>query len=214
MASSMEKAELHVEGDDDLHTIIQLLIRHGIDYDSRRDELPDLKKADGVEKLLTSMEAVTMASAGRVVGFVLDANGPVPDRWRAVTGQLSKTGVSCPERPPAGGFIGCSRHHATVGVWLMPDNQREGKLETLLRSLIDEQDTLIGHAEASTTAAKGMGARFSEPDQIKAVLHAWLAWQEEPGRPYGSAIRNRYFRCDSEAAKAFVKWFKQLFGTG
>ncbi len=208
MASSMEKAELHVEGDDDFHTIIQLLIRHGIDYDNRRDQLPDLKKADGVEKLLASMEAVTMANAGRAVGFVLDANGPLSDRWRAVAGQLSKTGVSCPERPPAGGFIGCSRHQATVGVWLMPDNEREGKLETLLRSLVDEQDPLIGHAETSTSAAKEKGARFSGPDKPKAVLHAWLAWQEEPGRPYGSAIRNRYFRHDSPAALAFVAWFK------
>ncbi len=59
--------------------------------------------------------------------------------------------------------------------------------------------------------AKELNARFSNVDSNKAALHAWLAWQEEPGKPYGSAIRARYFRHDSPAARSFVIWFRRLF---
>ncbi len=45
----------------------------------------------------------------------------------------------------------------------------------------------------------------------KAVLHAWLAWQNNPGRPYGTAIKSGYLRHDSAAARRFVAWFRQLF---
>ena len=56
-----------------------------------------------------------------------------------------------------------------------------------------------------------LGALFSEPDKMKAILHAWLAWQEEPGCPYGTAIRAKYFGDDSPAATKFVAWFRRLF---
>lgn len=32
MPPGLERSKLHVEGSDDLHTIVHLLIRHGIDY--------------------------------------------------------------------------------------------------------------------------------------------------------------------------------------
>ena len=48
-------------------------------------------------------------------------------------------------------------------------------------------------------------------DSDKAVLHTWLAWQQVPGLPYGTAMRARYFRDDSPAAQAFVSWFRTVF---
>lgn len=55
-------------------------------------------------------------------------------------------------------------------------------------------------------------ARFPEKDSKKALVHAWLAWREEPGRPYGVAIKSRYLRDDSDAAERFVAWFGRVFG--
>lgn len=94
----------------------------------------------------------------------------------------------------------------------MPDNQHDGKLETFLKSLISEHDVLIEHATEATDTAKQLGAEFAESDHLKATIHAWLAWQEDPGVPYGTAIRAKYFRHDSPVAGVFVAWFKQLFG--
>ena len=93
----------------------------------------------------------------------------------------------------------------------MPDNRRSGALEEFLQGLVRSKDLLLPIAEQSTHHAKAQGARFPDSAQIKAVLHAWLAWQARPGLPYGSAIRARYFGHDSAVALAFVGWFKKVF---
>jgi hypothetical protein len=93
----------------------------------------------------------------------------------------------------------------------MPDNVEDGKLEDFLIALISQNDLLIAHAKSATDEARTKGAGFSDPDAIKAVIHAWLAWQQEPGLPYGTAIKAQYFAHDSPAAAPFVRWFKTLY---
>ena len=61
---------------------------------------------------------------------------------------------------------------------------------------------------------RNFGARFGSTATRKAILHTWLAWQKEPGRPYGVAIKARYFGATSAAADQFVAWFERVFGVG
>jgi hypothetical protein len=35
MAGALKRSHVHVEGEDDLHAIVHLLIRHGIEYDTK-----------------------------------------------------------------------------------------------------------------------------------------------------------------------------------
>ena len=120
--------------------------------------------------------------------------------------------METPDEVPQEGFVGeVEAYRARVGVWLMPNNQREGTLENFLRDLVEEADPLLPCAEESSRRAKELGAGFSANDTDKAVLHTWLAWQEETGLPYGTAMRARYFRDDSLAAQAFVTWFRAVF---
>ena len=76
-----------------------------------------------------------------------------------------------------------------------------------------EGDLLFDYARESTENARAHGARYPEAvgETMKAVLHTWLAWQEEPGLPYGTAIRAAVFRHDSEVAECFVRWFRRVF---
>ena len=212
MAKAGEQPTLRVEGKDDQHALIHLLIRHGIDRDSMPAEYPTIAIDEGKNGVLDSIEVSVKTHSGRAVGFVLDADSPIGARWMAVVDRLKKVDVTMPSSPPPEGFVGESiRYRSKVGVWLMPDNQLDGKLETFLQTLIDDADPLIGHATQATDRAKEIGAEFSEPDRIKAVIHSWLAWQEDPGKPYGTAICARFFKHDSPAANAFVKWFRKLF---
>lgn len=55
------------------------------------------------------------------------------------------------------------------------------------------------------------GAPLSPKDRLKGVLHAWLAWQEQPGMPFGTGITTRAFQADSPEALTFVGWFRRLF---
>ena len=218
MAETLVRSRLHVEGNDDQHSIVHLLIHNGVRYDPEKfdlspPELPKLVQIKGIDPLIDGIETAVKTSTKRTVGFLLDADSLLVDRWRRVAHRLKNVGVpNLPDRPPTEGFIGESTDFKTkVGVWLMPDNIQDGKLEDFLMTLVKENDPLIDHARSSTDEARKQGATFSEPDTIKAIIHAWLAWQTEPGLPYGIAIRARYFRHDSPIAATFVKWFKTLY---
>lgn len=202
-------SRLYVEGADDEHSIGHLLIRRGFVPET----LPNLQDAGGKREILRAIGVSIRAGTGSSLGFVLDANADPGSTWESVRSQLEKVGVSAPRRMAVDGFVGKSEEFRTrVGVWLMPDNLRTGALEDFLRDLVAHGDPLLRLAEQSTTAAKGIGARFPDQDIKKAELHAWLAWQKEPGRPYGVAIQAHYFRDTSATAERFVTWFSRLFG--
>ncbi len=214
-----EPSLLCVEGKDDLHSIIQLLLRHNIDlergnitvkYGSISDR--GVEETGGREKLLEGMPIAVITNAGRSVGFILDADEVAEDRWRAVRGRLDNVGLTLPDEIPKEGFVGeADTFKARVGVWLMPDDRQSGALEEFLKDLVDSSDPLLPIAETSTDQARNRGARFRDSHRLKAILHAWLAWQERPGVPYGLAIRDRYFSHDSANALAFVEWFRRVF---
>ena len=216
-----ERSTLHVEGTDDVHVVKHLLLRHRIDCPLERDprparefapNAPEIRRARDRNAVLDSIDPSVRFSNGRSVGFVLDADEEPRDRWRAVCGRLGVFGLDLPPQIPPGGFVDdVAEFGARVGVWLMPDNQREGALEHFLQDLVDNEDALLPIAESSTVEATENGAEFSTVDRRKAVMHVWLAWQKRPGLPYGTAIKARYFRDDTPVALAFVEWYRRVF---
>lgn len=211
------RSELRVEGPDDQHTLIHLLIRHGLEYETEEGlwpaKLPKVKEASGRDGVLAGMKEAVRLGTDLTMGFVLDANDSLGGRWRSISDRLSSVGVAdIPEVIPSNGYIGFSEQYRTrVGVWLMPNNRTQGALEQFLETLIADGDALFVHARQTTTDASRIGAPFRKADEAKARLHAWLAWQEEPGRPYGVAVRAKYFGHDSQEAAAFVDWFQRLY---
>jgi hypothetical protein len=220
MAGTLARPVLRVEGKNDLFVIANLLRRHDVDCDPKTklfdiETAEDLSDAgtESVDALLEYFQEAVLQSAGRPIGFVLDANGDLSRRWKQVSTRLKKLGVVPPEAAvPAGLIARVDNYDTTVGVWIMPDNKQPGKLEDLLRGLIGARNRLIRHAEAATDQAINHGAKYRKVDRIKAVLHTWLARQRVPGHPFGTAVNARYFGHASPAAKAFVAWFKALYG--
>ena len=214
-AAGGQRSELRVEGTDDKHALIHLLIRHGLLYEEEPwpAELPKVEEATGKDGVLKAIEEAIQLGTGLTMGFVLDANTSLKDRWQAVSGRLRAVGVDeIPRTIPPNGYVGFSEKFRTrVGVWLMPDNCTQGALEQFLETLINNHDPLFAHARQATAEAKEAGAGFPNKDKHKAALHAWLAWQESPGRPYGIAIRAKYFGHESTEAIAFVNWFRRLY---
>ncbi len=206
---------LFVEGKDDENAIRHLLRRHGLDYGDTGSStpLPELcVPGGGVDGVLDTIAIGVRSGTGGSTGFVLDANDEPIDRWKAVAFRLSQVGVVAPEKIPEYGFVGESPEYGTrVGVWLMPDNRETGALEEFLANLVDTGDPLLAHARAATDQAVALGAAFRAAHTRKAVVHAWLAWQREPGLRYGTAIRAKYFRHDAPVATTFVAWFRDLY---
>lgn len=97
-----------------------------------------------------------------------------------------------------------------VGIWVMPDNSNPGILEDFLQQLIDTQDPLLPLAKSSTATAKEAGAKFTISGTPKAVVHTWLAWQADPGCPFGTAIKAHYFDHQATSATQFLDWVRRL----
>ena len=218
---TIERSNLHVEGPNDVHVVYHILRRHGINCPISGNErpqrefaanVPEITPAGDKDAVLAAIGTAVPVSNDRSVGFILDSDQNPRNRWRAVCDRLGEFGLELPEEIPNEGFVAdVADYQARVGVWLMPDNQRAGALEHFLRDLVDDNDPLLPLAESSTDSAKESGAKFPEVDHRKAVLHTWLAWQKDPGLPYGTAIKAQFFRVDSPAALAFVDWYRRVF---
>ena len=165
-----------------------------------------------MDGLLAGMEIAIKFGTGQAAGFVLDANASPNDRWRAIASRLVSVGLTPPADPPTAGYVDfCEEFQTRTGVWLMPNNGREGALEDFLIDLIHPTDPLLSHARSATDQAQELGAAFPVKATRKAELRAWLAWCEEPGLPYGTAIKAGYFPHDSPDSEVFVTWFRELF---
>jgi hypothetical protein len=220
MANTRDIPKLVVEGDDDQWVIIGLLDKHGIDTRPafRPIELAVAKDsatgAKGIIPLLATMALQIELATDRPIGFVVDVDLSCTDRWAEVSKCLNATGIVPPPSCPPEGFIGRKPGRSVdCGVWMMPDCVLDhGKLEHLLKTLVPAGDPLWPLAESSTNNAKTNGATFRAIDLDKATMHCWLAWQGEPGVPFGRAVTSNYFGHDSAEAKAFLRWIKKLYG--
>lgn len=180
---------------------------------------------DGLDRTLGKLKgtvgAELRATNREALGLILDADNSVETRWRMVRKRMlddveQLDAKEIPETPPAQGFIanvdlGAPKGPQRLGVWIMPDNQRSGMLETFARDLIGHT-TLHEHAEKACKDAKEKhGAQFKDVHKEKAIVHTWLAWQDPPDRQLHQAIRPPMLNPGDPAAQAFVAWFRKLY---
>jgi len=202
---------LFVEGPDDKHTVIHLMARHGFNWDDESKVRPYVSEGGGIDGLLRTIPVVLKGPYERI-GLVLDANADVGGRWKKVRDRVQRAGLTIPSSPePGGTIVQGLRAESRIGVWLMPDNESPGNLEDFLSRLVSRDQPIWKYAGEATMEARQRGARCQEKDHVKSVIHAWLAWQEEPGLPFGTAIKAGTFEMDGEDARQFVAWFHRLF---
>ncbi|MEO6192654.1 MAG: DUF3226 domain-containing protein [Thermoanaerobaculia bacterium] len=202
---------LLVEGPDDKHSVIHLMARHEFDWDDESTPRPFVSPQGGIEKLLGSVSVALKGTYERL-GIILDANSSLVDRWAQIRDRASRIGLALPESPaPEGTVVKGRQPGSRVGVWLMPDNSSPGTLESFLSALAPAEHPLWIYAGQATREARQHGAQSLEKDHLKSVLHTWLAWQEEPGLPFGTALKAGIFETDREGALRFVAWFRNLF---
>lgn len=208
----LEKSDvwLLVEGANDLYFVAELMKKHGVDYDAPCLGMPWIKDTRGLSLLLAELEVVLRVK--RHLGLILDADtvGPA-GRWTEVKRRLEATGWTAPNSLPAEGLVLTNGGGRRVGVWLMPKNETEGYLESLVAELIPSGDPTWNFAKAKSDEARRMGAPFREDLLDRASLYTWLAWRETPGRPIGEAIARRWLDANAPSGQVFASWFKRLF---
>lgn len=204
------KKILLVEGTDDEHVLKHICGNRGISH------LDDVKPHGGVERLLDSVPVRLKASEdGDIVGVVIDADADVAARWQSLRNRLIRVGYTgVPDSPAPEGTIldpPADTLLPRVGIWIMPDNQTKGILEDFLRFLLPPGSPLFDHVATSVATIPAGERRFRELLKPKALIHTWLAWQEEPGKPLGTAITARYLDPGVAEVDVLVSWLNRLF---
>ena len=99
---------------------------------------------------------------------------------------------------------------------MMPNNKDTGAIEEFLTYMIHLKDHYWKHAQDYVETILQEGKQFPERKTIKekniskANIHAWLAVQEEPGNPPGTAIEAGYFDAESVKVQPFRQWLRNL----
>ena len=201
---------LLVEGTDDEHVLKHICGNRGIPH------LDEVKSCGNDIKLIENLEVrLKVSEEGDVVGIVIDADTGIADRWKSVRNRITDIGYqNVPDQPDSDGTILDSPSGTLLprlGVWIMPNNQTSGILEDFLHFLVPQPNILFDHARDSVKTIPEGERRFKSLDEPKAVIHTWLAWQEEPGRPFGTAITARFLDPNVPEVDVLVAWLKRLF---
>ena len=201
---------LLVEGLDDEHVLKHICGNRGIAY------LDEVKPHGSVDTLLESIPVRLKAGEdGDIVGVVIDADTDLKARWRSLQDRLINLGYQdVPADPTPDGTILDPPERTLlprVGIWIMPDNETSGILEDFLRFLVPQEGTLFNHVQSSVATIPEPERRFSRVAEPKAIIHTWLAWQKEPGKPLGTAITARFLDPNVAPVDVLVSWLNRLF---
>ncbi|MHB8595641.1 MAG: DUF3226 domain-containing protein [Ktedonobacteraceae bacterium] len=202
---------LLVEGKDDEHVMYSLLAHHKI------PEKFVVDPVEGVDNLLDAFEVRLTLGEFECLGVIVDADDRLAERWQKILHILKSTGyTNLPDAPDPQGTVIKNRSSQIVGIWMMPDNIVPGKLEDFVSFLRPQDDVLWPVAVDTVQKVKAIETRlrFRDVHESKAQIHTWLAWQEEPGKPMGTAITARYLDANAPHAQLLMAWIRKLFDLG
>ncbi len=202
-------AKLLVEGNDDQHVIWAICKKHEI------AETFDVIDNDSISRVLKRLPVDLKDDSVEILGVIVDADQNMQAIWQSLRDRLSPYGYQIPDEPNPEGFIHATQDiYPRIGIWLMPDNLQSGMLEDFVKLLIRPDDLLSPFVEKILFEIEGqdISNRYNKDiHRAKAFVHTWLAWQQEPGRPMGTAITATYLDHNTDLCLRFVNWLNHLF---
>ena len=214
LVPSVHKKVLLVEGRDDKLVIPELMKANGIDWVTKNNPIVYIEDCEGYENLIKRRLISTQLkeSGLSALGIIIDADENPENRWQSIKNACSKSIPDLPESLPDTGLIHLTPNQIKFGIWMMPDNQMSGMLETFLGYMIDDEtQELWQFAREVTDRAVEKGAKFKETHRDKANIYSFLAWQNPPGIRFNQAIMKRILNPKAPKAQLFVNWFKTLY---
>lgn len=214
MARGYAAKKLLVEGQDDLRVIPELIEKNGISWgDNKKQAIVLIQDCGGYKNIDANLISTELQASGLTnLGLIIDADEDLSTRWISIRNACLPSIPEIPEKIPETGLIHITKNKIKFGIWIMPDNQIKGMLETFLAYMIRDEDEVIWqYAQEVVEEAKNIGASFKDSYFDKAKIYTWLAWQKEPGRQLHQAIKYEILNPQHPKAQIFVTWFKSLY---
>ncbi len=198
--------KLLVEGNDDQHVIWALCEQFKI------SESFDVIDCEGIDKLLVQIPVRFKQSNLDTIGIIIDADSDLSIRWNNLKQILNPQGLIFPDMLPGDGLIVRELGMITIGIWIMPNNNLNGMIEDFVTFLVPIDDDVLPIIKENLNEIELKKLNKYKPvHKSKAVIHSWLAVQEDPGTPMGLSITKRYLTTDEKNCSSFVQWLNNLF---
>jgi len=196
---------LLVEGKDDLHVISALCVKFKIPENFK------IKDTEGIDKLLEQVPVRMKQTGIKTIGIIIDADVNLAGRWQQVLKVVGQKMPNFPNEPSMSGTVH-QENNLRVGVWIMPNNQLNGMLESFIEFLIPDSDELLPIINTHLDAIENNKMnQYKLIHRDKAMIHSWLAVQEDPGTPMGLSITKKYLSTDVRQCKVLIDWLLKLF---
>lgn len=228
MAKPPNARLLLVEGLDDLFVVAEVFEKAtGLQWETGpKQRLVDIEWCGSDTEVMARIGVKWKESGRKVLGIVVDADAS-GTRWAQVRARApAEARTRLPEELPRDGLVLDLGNGRRFGVWIMPDNQAHGMMETFLMRLRSSMPQVLGEhvLTAMTTAKTLMDAHAAEHPNArpavrlwkeahadKAEMHTWLAWQDPPGLQLHEAVLNQLLDVQAPLAQTFVGWMKRLY---
>lgn len=210
----------------DLHVVLQVCMKHGLtglpkgfvnkkDFEQNFAVKSNRREAIGKKEMFLLIPDALQTPDLKALGVILDADKSAASTWQSVCAALQKCGyTNLSASPDANGTIVIDSNPdlPKVGIWIMPDNRNPGEIEDFFLQLIDREDFRLNRARKVIADLIVEKPDFKlDANRSKAETHTWLAWQQDPGRSMGVAIKNNWMSAEHPLAARFAAWFSQLF---
>ncbi len=198
--------KLLVEGKDDQHVIWSLCEKFQV------AENFDVIDCVGIDNLYEKVDGFIKQNVLETIGIIIDADSDIQKRWLKLLGILQEGGYKIPESTYNQAIIISQDDLPKIGIWIMPDNKINGMLEDFITFLIPKDDELLPIANQVLEQIEQKNInKYNLIHHSKALIHTWLAWQDDPGTPMGLSITKRYLTTEEELCNQFIDWLKKLF---
>lgn len=210
----------------DLHVVLQVCLKRGLtalpkgfvskkDFEQNFAVRSSRGEALGKKELLLLLPDALRTPDLQSLGIILDADKSAASTWQSVVAALQKSGYSnLPTAPDATGTIITDPNPdlPKVGIWIMPDNHNTGEIEDFFLQLIDNEDFRLKRARQVIGELIVANPDFRlDANRSKAETHTWLAWQQEPGKSMGLALKSNWVSAEHPLAERFAAWFSRVF---
>jgi len=196
------------EGDNDCHVIASLCQKYQV---AESFGFYSCGSDDGAIKRLNAM--MLSSDIPKKIAIVLDADNPnLKTKWAKIKSAIERNNENavCPQVPDKQGTIVKLRNGNQVGIWFMPDNVVDGMLEDFCIKIAPEGSIAAAQNYIDHCKNEGLSTHI-DAHKSKAIIHAFLATQEEPGAPLGLSITRNTLNHGHKSVHNFVDWLNRVF---
>ena len=197
---------LLVEGRDEVN-LFDALMDHCLDAEPKVQVID----AGGIDQFSRRLKAIQTAArtrpAFRAIGVVRDADDNAADAFASVCDQLRNAGYE----PPVG-HGEFSNAVPSIGVFIVPDGNEPGAIETLCRRSKEGDEVAICVEEYLSCLDEHEAMKSTNVD--KSFAHAYLAAMEDPVARVGEGAKQGVWDFESAAFGELSDFVRELAAKG